>query len=73
MKVRELIQWLQEQDQEAIINIVDHRTGTGYYEQGGTASESEFKGGDTQFFYSSAWKFKGINYPAELLLGQIDG
>ena len=43
MKVRELIQWLAKvQDQDAEVEVVMHSRGTGYYDQGGTASAVAF-------------------------------
>lgn len=42
MTVRELIEWLSSQDQDAIIEVIKHdRTGS-QYEQGGTATTAEF-------------------------------
>ena len=43
MRVFELIEWLQTQPQDAIVEVVMHRRGTSYYEQGGWASTQEFK------------------------------
>jgi len=38
MKVRELIQWLATfDDQDAEVEVVEHSSGTGYYDQGGNA------------------------------------
>lgn len=42
MIVKDFIAWLQTQDQEAIVEIVNHRSGGSYYEQGGTASWDDF-------------------------------
>lgn len=43
MKVRELIQWLGEfKDQEAEVLIVEHESGSGFYDQGGNVYEREF-------------------------------
>jgi hypothetical protein len=42
MKVSEFIEWLKTQDQDAIVEIVVHKTGKGYYDQGGTAGTSDF-------------------------------
>lgn len=39
MKVRELVQWLAEfEDQDADVEVVSHTSGTGHYDQGGNAS-----------------------------------
>lgn len=38
MKVRELVKWLAElEDQDATVEVVVHSRGTGYYDQGGNA------------------------------------
>lgn len=43
MKVREMIEWLKTvEDQDADVVIVSHTSGTGYYCQGGNATEEEF-------------------------------
>ena len=43
MKVRELVQWLAAfEDQDAEVEVVQHSSGSGYYEQGGTASVVKF-------------------------------
>jgi len=43
MKVKELIEWLKAfEDQDADVLIVEHKSGRGHYEQGGTASEQAF-------------------------------
>lgn len=43
MKVKEMIQWLQTfPDQEAEVEVVEHSSGSSYYEQGGTASTVAF-------------------------------
>lgn len=43
MKVHEFIKILQAfEDQDADVFVVEHRSGTGYYEQGGTVAEAEF-------------------------------
>lgn len=42
MKVSEFIEWLKTQDQEAIVEVVVHRSGSGYYDQGGNATTEEF-------------------------------
>lgn len=43
MNVKELTQWLSEfPDQEAIVEIIEHTSGTGYYDQGGNATTVEF-------------------------------
>ena len=43
MKVRELIQWLATVgDQDAEVEVVQHSSGTSYYDQGGNASAVAF-------------------------------
>lgn len=42
MTVREFIRWLESQDQEATVRVVQHTSGKGYYDQGGNASEVDF-------------------------------
>jgi len=37
MTVAEFIVWLQGQDQEAIVEVVEHTSGTGWDDQGGNA------------------------------------
>lgn len=42
MNVAELITWLQTQDQEAIVQVLVHSSGTGYYDQGGNVMVQDF-------------------------------
>lgn len=42
MKVSELIAWLSTQDQDAVVEVVRHTDGCGYYDQGGNAYLVEF-------------------------------
>lgn len=42
MNVAELITWLQTQDQEAIVQVLVHSSGTNHCEQGGTVSVEDF-------------------------------
>lgn len=42
MKVRDFIEWLKTQEQDAIVEVVVHKSGKGYYDQGGTAGTSVF-------------------------------
>jgi len=42
MKVRDLIELLAKQDQEAEVYVIEHRAGTGYYDQGGSITEVLF-------------------------------
>lgn len=43
MTVVELIEWLKAfHDQEAIVQVIEHTSGTGYYDQGGNIAVAEF-------------------------------
>lgn len=42
MTVSQLIDWLKTQDQEATVEIVNHKSGHQYYTQGGTALVVDF-------------------------------
>lgn len=42
MLVSEFIEWLKEQDQGATVEVVVHKSGSGYYDQGGNASTEAF-------------------------------
>ena len=42
MNVAEFRDWLLTQDQEAIVEVLHHSSGTGYYDQGGTVTTEEF-------------------------------
>lgn len=43
MKVRELVQWLAAfEDQDADVEVVQHSSGIGYYDQGGNARVVKF-------------------------------
>ena len=42
MIVSELIEWLKTQDQGATVEIVEHTSGRGYYDQGGNAMVEPF-------------------------------
>jgi hypothetical protein len=42
MKVRDFIEWLKTQEQDATVEVISHKNGRGYYEQGGTAYNVEF-------------------------------
>lgn len=77
MTVRELINWLEDQDQEAIIQVVAHKSGTGYYDQGGTASEEDFTLDLSDYTDFRGNPFTGPDSPFYnqrfLLLGELDG
>lgn len=42
MIVKDFIKWLETQDQEAIVEVLVHSSGTGYYDQGGNVTTEEF-------------------------------
>lgn len=42
MLVSEMIEWLQTKDQDAIVEVLVHTDGNGWYEQGGRVSREEF-------------------------------
>jgi hypothetical protein len=43
MKVKELVEWLSAfGDQDADVEVVRHTNGSGYYDQGGNASQVKF-------------------------------
>jgi len=42
MNVAELIEWLKTQDQGATVQVVEHKDGHSYYDQGGNAREVDF-------------------------------
>lgn len=42
MLVPEFIEWLKTQDQTAEVMVLQHTTGSGYYDQGGWTSEVDF-------------------------------
>ena len=79
MKVRELIQWLAAfEDQDADVEVVQHKSGRDYYEQGGTARAvafdpekyaeyTDFR--DNQFVKPDAPYYN----TRTLLLGELDG
>lgn len=42
MIVKDFIEWLKTQDQEATVEVLVHSSGSGYYDQGGNVSVEEF-------------------------------
>ena len=57
MTVYEFTEWLKTQDQDAIVQIVYHERGTGYYDQGGTASVIEFRPDVNQYGVADHWNY----------------
>lgn len=69
MNVQELIEWLQAfPDKEAIVNVVAHSDGTGYYDQGGWAYQVVFDPDKHVEYYD--W---GSAHPKDILLGVYKG
>lgn len=67
MIVKDFIKWLETQDQEAVVEVLLHSSGTGYYDQGGTVSVEEFTadeyyGCGKHFEYTD---FRGNQYTKE--------
>jgi hypothetical protein len=62
MTVAEMIDWLQTQDQDAVVHVVYHKTGYGYDNQGGTARTVVFDPNN-----------HSERYEKELLLGVYEG
>lgn len=48
MNVRELIEWLQTQPQEAIVEVLQHTSVSGYYDQGGNCTTVAFEAKSAQ-------------------------
>jgi len=73
LTVAELIQWLQTQHQYAIVNVVAHSTGSGYYDQGGNARIVEFD--PIKHVDYSDWTSDGKPHELtkEILLGEFEG
>jgi hypothetical protein len=77
LTVSELIEWLKSQDQGAIVEIVAHRDGRSYYDQGGNAG-SEFFDPDKHVEYTdyrdNKWVAQlGCSGERRLLLGSMNG
>lgn len=57
MIVKDFIKWLETQDQEAIVEVLVHSSGSGYYEQGGTVSVDEFDPEDSLHGVAKHWEY----------------
>ena len=59
--VAEFIEWLKTKDQSAIVQVVMHTDGSGYYEQGGVASIEDFdttlQFGEHSPEYGKTWEY----------------
>lgn len=53
MNRKEFQEWLNQFDEETIIEIVYHTDGHGYYDQGGNATTTEFT--PNSGFYDNSW------------------
>lgn len=42
MIVSELIEWLKTMPQDAVVQVLEHHSGTGYYDQGGSCYITDF-------------------------------
>ena len=79
MNVKELIEWLTAfEDQDAVIEVVVHQSGSGYYNQGGIATNVEFNPElHTEYIDLRNNQFILLDAPyygkRTLLLGEIDG
>jgi len=76
MTVAEMVEWLQTQDQSAIVQVIFHEAGYGYDNQGGTARTVVFDP-SKHSTYDSQWVDQLTDnvkiYPAELRLGVYEG
>lgn len=74
--VEQLIEWLKTQDQGAIVEVVFHKSGNHYYEQGGSVEIKEFSPELTDYTDLRNNPFIDKDKPyynaRTLLLGQID-
>lgn len=63
MTVAEFIEWLKTQDQDAVVDVLHHTSGSGYYDQGGNVSIEEFTA--TEFKDWEYTDFRGNQYVKE--------
>jgi len=70
--VAEFVEWLLTQDQDAVVHVVYHMNGTGYYDQGGTATTVAFDP-NNHVDHTDAITYNGKLYEKELLLGVYEG
>lgn len=57
MIVADFIKWLETQDQGAIVEVLVHSSGTGYYDQGGNVSIEEFDPTDESYGCSRHFEY----------------
>lgn len=60
MIVKDFIKWLETQDQEAIVEVLVHSSGTGYYDQGGNVTTEEFD--PSKAYYGSSKHHEYTDY-----------
>ena len=60
MLVKDFIKWLETQDQEAIVEVLVHSRGSGYYDQGGNVTTEEFT--DSPYTHFQYTDFRGNQY-----------
>lgn len=63
MRVAEFIEWLKTQDQGAIVEVIYHTRGTGYYDQGGNATAESFDPENSGHWYYT--DFRGCQFVKE--------
>ena len=79
MNVKQLVVWLQTQDQDATVTVVKHsQYGCGYYEQGGKATTVDFDSkldyDGPGYAYGVTWEFyEDSKGNKTLLLGVHNG
>lgn len=75
MKVSALIEWLKTQDQEAVVQVIRHTSGTGYYDQGGNACCEVFSPELSEYTSFKDEYFKSLPQygTTQLLLGVNNG
>lgn len=66
MIVSELIKWLETLPQDAVVQVLEHHSGTGYYDQGGNCYVEDF----TAEVEYQQWKEEGDSSPAEYVYGK---
>ena len=70
MNVKEMAEWLLSlPDQNAIIEVVVHKYGSSYYDQGGNAHTEVFDLSENNFEITLGYTFRGVEYPSSILLG----
>lgn len=79
--VAQMIEWLKTQPQDAVIEILSHSKGSGYYDQGGWCTAKQFDPTEkpswcreySDYQYFSHWELSGgaeVGY--ELLIGEVE-